>query len=75
MIPSQMPGRCRPVAIGRPQVAVRRAGDTWYMDAQTPLGDVPRRFTDCLVRGAREWPERTLVARRGHRIRPRRPGS
>ncbi len=65
MIASQMPGRCRPVAIGRPQVSVRVQGDAWYVDAETPLGDVPRRFTDCLVRGAREWPARTLVARRG----------
>ncbi|MBB3220008.1 feruloyl-CoA synthase [Pseudoduganella umbonata] len=65
MIASQMPGRCRPVAIGRPQVSVRREGDSWYVDAQTPLGDVPARFTDCLVRGARDFPERTLVARRG----------
>ncbi|WBR99925.1 feruloyl-CoA synthase [Pseudoduganella sp. SL102] len=65
MIASQMPGRCRPVAIGRPQVSVRRSGDAWYVDAETPLGEVPRRFTDCLVRGAREFPERMLVARRG----------
>jgi feruloyl-CoA synthase len=53
------------VAIGRPQVSVRQAGEAWYVDAETPLGAVPRRFTDCLVQGAREWPERTLVARRG----------
>ena len=65
MIASQMPGRCRPVAIGRPQVSVRQEHGAWYVDAETPLGDVPRRFTDCLVRGARDWPERTLVARRG----------
>ena len=65
MTPSQIPGRCRPVAIGRPRVSVRREGEAWYVDAETPLGDVPRRLTDCLVRGAREWPERTLVARRG----------
>lgn len=77
MIPSQMPGHwppdrtplglpvCRSVAIGCPRIAVRQVGDTWYVDAETPLGDVPRRFTDCLVRGAGDWPERTLVARRG----------
>ncbi|WP_338761551.1 feruloyl-CoA synthase [Massilia sp. METH4] len=65
MTASQMPGRCRAVAIGCPQVTVRRQGDNWYVDAETPLGEVPRRFTDCLVRGARDWPERTLVARRG----------
>jgi feruloyl-CoA synthase len=65
MIASQMPGRCRPVAIGCPQVSVRQENGAWFVDAETPLGDVPRRFTDCLVRGARDWPDRTLVARRG----------
>ncbi|QGZ37590.1 trans-feruloyl-CoA synthase [Pseudoduganella flava] len=65
MTASEMPGRCRPVSIGCPQIAVRRTGDTWYVDAATPLGDVPRRFTDPLVRGAQRHPARTLVARRG----------
>ncbi|GGC22149.1 feruloyl-CoA synthase [Pseudoduganella buxea] len=59
------PVPCRGVHIGHPDVAVRRDGDTWHVDALTPLGPAPRRFTDCLVRGARDHPERTLVARRG----------
>ncbi len=59
------PAARRPVTIGHPDVAVRRVGDTWHVDAVTPLGPAPRCLTDCLVRGARDYPARTLVARRG----------
>ena len=55
----------RHVDVGNPEVRAWRAGDTWHVDAVTPLGAVPVRFTDCLVRGAQVHPERTLVAARG----------
>jgi feruloyl-CoA synthase len=55
----------RPVELGNPEIAAWQAGGAWHVDAVTPLGPVPLRFTDRLVDGARAHPERTLVARRG----------
>jgi feruloyl-CoA synthase len=55
----------RYVELGNPQVAAYQAGDSWHVDAVTPLEPAPPRFTDRLVEGARRHPERTLVARRG----------
>ncbi|MGV7210757.1 feruloyl-CoA synthase [Oxalobacteraceae bacterium A2-2] len=57
--------RRRAVSLGNPQVALAREGEVWRMDAVTPLAPVPRRFTDRLVSGAADHPERTLVASRG----------
>lgn len=55
----------RYVELGNPEVAAFQVGDTWHVDAVTPLGPVPSRFTDRLVEGAQKHPERTLVAQRG----------
>jgi feruloyl-CoA synthase len=55
----------RPVELGNPEIAAWQVDGVWHVDAVTPLGPVPRRFTDRLVTGARAHPERTLVARRG----------
>jgi feruloyl-CoA synthase len=63
--PSEGAVKRRPVRLGNPEIAVRREGADWHVDAATPLGRSPARFTDCLVRGAERHPERTLVARRG----------
>jgi len=54
----------REVRIGSPGIDVRRDGDVCYMRTRQPLGAFPERFTDRLVSGAREHPERWLVARR-----------
>jgi feruloyl-CoA synthase len=61
----QAGGRRRPVELGNPEIAAWQADGVWHVDAVTPLGPAPRRFTDRLVSGARAHPERTLVARRG----------
>ena len=55
----------RPVSLGEPEVAAYRRDAIWHVDAVTPLGAFPPRFTDRLVEGAQAHPERTLVARRG----------
>ncbi len=55
----------RQVELGHPEVAAYQVDGTWHVDAVTPLQPVPARFTDRLVEGARNHPERTLVARRG----------
>jgi len=55
----------RQVELGHPEVAAYQVDGTWHVDAVTPLQPVPSRFTDRLVEGARNHPERTLVARRG----------
>jgi len=57
--------RRRPVKLGNPEVAVHQTGGLWHVDAVTPLGDFPPRFTDRLESGAASHPGRTLVARRG----------
>ena len=57
--------RRRYVELGNPEIAAYQVDGTWHVDAVTPLGPVPARFTDRLVEGARVHPERTLVARRG----------
>jgi feruloyl-CoA synthase len=53
------------VELGNPQIAAHQSGGSWHVNAVTPLDAVPARFTDRLVEGARQHPERTLVARRG----------
>ena len=58
-------GKRRQVALGNPEVAAWQEDGVWHVDAVTPLAPFPARFTDRLVSGAREHPERTLVARRG----------
>lgn len=55
----------RPVKLGNPEIAAYQVDGIWHVDAVTPLGTFPPRFTDRLVQGARAHPERTLVARRG----------
>jgi feruloyl-CoA synthase len=55
----------RPVKLGNPEIAVYEQGGLWHVDAVTPLGEFPPRFTDRLESGAAAHPERTLVARRG----------
>jgi len=55
----------RHVELGNPEVAAFQVGDTWHVDAVTPLEPVPPRFTDRLVEGAQKYPDRTLVAQRG----------
>jgi feruloyl-CoA synthase len=55
----------RQVELGNPEIAVSQVDGVWHVDAVTPLGAYPARFTDRLVSGARAHPERTLVARRG----------
>jgi len=57
--------RMRKVELGHPEVAAYQADGAWHVDAVTPLQPVPLRFTDRLAEGARNHPERTLVARRG----------
>ncbi|WP_426173974.1 feruloyl-CoA synthase [Massilia sp. TWR1-2-2] len=59
------PVKRRPVRLGEPEIAAWRADGVWHVDAVTPLGDFPARFTDRLVQRASAHPERTLVARRG----------
>ncbi|MDB5933060.1 MAG: feruloyl-CoA synthase [Massilia sp.] len=59
------PVKRRPVRLGEPEIAAYQADGVWHVDAVTPLGAWPSRFTDRLVRGAQAHPERTLVARRG----------
>jgi len=61
----QPEGRRRPVLLGNPDIRAWRDGDVWHVDAVTPLGPVPRRWTDRLASGAAAHPERTLAARRG----------
>ena len=61
----QSTGRRRPVLLGNPEIRAWRAGDAWHVDAVTPLGPLPRRWTDRLASGAAAHPDRTLVARRG----------
>ena len=53
------PVKRRPVKLGDPEIAAYQANGVWHVD------DFPPRFTDRLVQGAKEHPERTLVARRG----------
>ncbi|WP_312549586.1 feruloyl-CoA synthase [Massilia sp.] len=53
------------VELGHPEVAAYQADGAWHVDAVTPLAPVPSRFTDRLVTGAQQHPERTLVAQRG----------
>ena len=60
----QSEGKRRPVLLGNPEIRAWRDGDVWHLDAVTPLGPVPRRWTDRLVSGAAAYPDRTLVARR-----------
>ncbi|MCS0630199.1 feruloyl-CoA synthase [Telluria mixta] len=61
----QPEGGRRPVLLGNPEIRAWRDGDAWHVDAVTPLGPLPRRWTDRLVSGAAAHPGRTLVARRG----------
>ena len=61
----QRQARRRQVDLGNPEVAAFQVDGTWHVDAVTPLGPYPVRFTDRLVEGAQRHPERTLVARRG----------
>ncbi|HVW52097.1 MAG TPA: feruloyl-CoA synthase [Trinickia sp.] len=56
--------RYRPVGIGSVTPRIERRGECWYMQAQEPLGNYPARVTDRLESGAREHPERWLIARR-----------
>lgn len=56
----------RSVAIGYPEPQFHQEPNgVWRIHAGEPLGDYPIRLTDCLVRGASDFPERTLMAARG----------
>ncbi|CAN7329803.1 feruloyl-CoA synthase [Massilia sp. LjRoot122] len=57
--------KARHVVLGHPEIAAYQVDGTWHVDAVTPLAPVPERYTDRLVSGAAQHPERTLVARRG----------
>ena len=63
--PTDRTVRCRPIALGNPEIRARHDNGVWHIDAVTPLAPVPVRYTDRLVSGAAAHPERTLVARRG----------
>ena len=54
----------RRVAIGSVSPRIEQRGECWYLTAREPLGAWPERVTDRLVSGAREHPDRWLVARR-----------
>ena len=56
---------CRPIKLGHPEIRARQQDGVWRVDAVTPLAPVPARYTDRLVSGAQDHPDRTLVARRG----------
>ncbi|SHE47812.1 trans-feruloyl-CoA synthase [Lampropedia hyalina DSM 16112] len=56
----------RPVAIGTPGADIQRDADgIWHIRPQEVLQSYPARLTDRVVQGARNFPERTLVAERG----------
>ncbi|PKO87295.1 MAG: feruloyl-CoA synthase [Betaproteobacteria bacterium HGW-Betaproteobacteria-12] len=56
----------RPVSIGYPPPEFRHdENGVWHIRSLEALGDYPVRLTDRLVSGAREFPERTLMAARG----------
>jgi len=63
--PGEVPTKRRPVNLGNPEVAAYQVDGVWHVDAITPLGAFPPRFTDRLAQGAHAHPERTLVACRG----------
>jgi feruloyl-CoA synthase len=55
----------RPVRLGSTEADVERCADgSLRMRLREPLGTYPRRYTDTLVRWAREAPERVFLARR-----------
>jgi feruloyl-CoA synthase len=54
----------RAVRIGSVAVRVRRDGDIWYLESEALPGTYPKRLTDRLASGARQHPDRWLVARR-----------
>lgn len=56
----------RPVSIGHPPPEIHHDADgVWHVRPLEALGDYPPRLTDRLVDGARDFPERTLMAARG----------
>jgi feruloyl-CoA synthase len=56
----------RPVSIGRPPSDIQRDKDgIWRIRPLEALGDYPVRLTDRLASGARDFPERTMMAARG----------
>ncbi|WP_064299009.1 feruloyl-CoA synthase [Ralstonia solanacearum] len=58
--------RYRSVSIGAGTVQVRRdEGGDWHLRSAEPIGDYPARMTDCLRRGAQQYPDRVLAAQRG----------
>ncbi|WP_455286260.1 feruloyl-CoA synthase [Cupriavidus necator] len=57
--------RYRHVAVSTAAAVCHRDGDVWRIVSGEPLGQYPGRMTDCLAAGARQHPERVLVARRG----------
>lgn len=57
--------RRRAVELGNPEIRAYQDKGVWHIDAVTPLGPVPPRYTDRLVSGAAAYPDRTLMARRG----------
>lgn len=57
--------RYRDVAVSTAAAVCHRDGEVWRIASGEPLGQYPGRMTDCLAAGARQHPERVLVARRG----------
>ena len=63
-IPSA-PTRYRATTIGASSLHTQRQGETWYLRADTVLGEHPQRMTERLASGAQAHPDRWLAARRG----------
>ncbi|WP_454737147.1 feruloyl-CoA synthase [Cupriavidus necator] len=57
--------RYRDVTVSTAAAVCHRDGEVWRIASGEPLGQYPGRMTDCLAAGARQHPERVLVARRG----------
>ncbi len=56
----------RPVSIGSAPVVMNCDGNgVWHLASREPLESWPDRMTDKLVEGAKQYPDRTLIARRG----------
>jgi len=59
-----MPATSLPDRIAHPAIHASMRDGVWHVDAATPLAPYPPRLTDRLAAGARDHPERTLVAQR-----------
>ncbi|MET3138048.1 feruloyl-CoA synthase [Undibacterium sp. GrIS 1.2] len=56
----------RPVAVAEVIATVKKESDRlWRINATEPLQKYPERLSDCLIRGAEQYPDRILLATRG----------